>query len=64
MSQRYFCPAEYTTKTKPKTNQTAKPNSNSNSKPNLIFCLFCFLVFRLVCTPLGKTIVGSFFWSS
>ena len=27
-SQRYFCPAEYTTETKPKTKQKTKPNPN------------------------------------
>ena len=58
MSQRYFCPAEYTTKTKPKTNQTTRrfatqwhlrrgtnlrpPNPKTNSKPNLSPFFFSF----------------------
>ena len=45
MSQRYFCPAEYSTKTKPKTNPKK---------------LSLGLVLGFVCTPLGKNIFGSF----
>ena len=33
MNQRYFCPAEYTTKTKPKTNQKANPKPEPKPKP-------------------------------
>ena len=51
MSQRYFCPADYTTKT--------KPNPETNPKLRVRVSLG----FGLVCTPLGKNIVGSFFWS-
>ena len=58
-SQRYFWPAEYTTKTKPKTNLKTNPNP----KNKLIISLGLVLGFGLVCTPLGKNIVGSFFRS-
>ena len=50
MSQRYFCPAEYTTKTKPKTNLKT-----------LTLNLVLVLGLGLVCTPLGKHFVGSSF---
>ena len=40
MSQRYFCPAEYTTKPKPKANPKTNPNPNPN--PNAKLSCFFF----------------------
>ena len=54
MSQQYFCPTEYTSKTKPKTNPK-KLIQGLGLVSGLV------LGFGLVCTPLGKNIVGSFF---
>ena len=59
MSQRYFCPAEYTTKTKPK---KTNPNPKIKLRVGLDLDLELVLGFGLVCTPLGKNIVDSFFW--
>ena len=60
MSQRYFCPVEYTTKTKPKINKKTNPNPNPIPKKDpLSLGLGLVLGFGLVCTPLIKNIVGS-----
>ena len=55
MGQRYFCPAEYTIKTKPKTNQKTKPNPQVQSQFQSQFQSQWY-------TLLGKNIIGSFFW--
>ena len=57
MSQQYFCPAEYITKTKPKTNQKANPNP----KPKVV-SVMGYRFWLSVYTLLGKNIVGSRFW--
>ena len=61
MTQRYFCLAEYTTKPKP--NQKTNPNPNPKPKPNPKknqLNLGFVLGFGLMCTPLGKNIIGAF----
>ena len=63
MSQQYFCPV-YTIKTKPKTTKSVTLNLTLKKKKNeglgLWLVLGLILGFGLVCTPLGKYIVGSF----
>ena len=67
MNQQYFCPAGYTTKTKPNTNQKANPKPEPKPKPKpepkcnpkKILSLGLVLGFGLVCYPLGKSIARS-----
>ena len=50
----------------PRFHAKTKPKPNANPKPKLSSFrgLGLVLGFGLVCSPLGKNIVGSFFWSS
>ena len=64
MSQQYFCPVvEYTTKTNPKTTKSVTLNKTKTLGLGLGLVLGLILGLGLVCTPLGKYIVGSSSWS-